>query len=178
MKRLIPILALFSLIMTGCKESDNSGETRFFYKDGPQQKFQASAKIVLRYTPPPDPIFRISKATIYLDFDEIKSQIGGIPERPFVAEFQVELGVSNIITKQGTNIPKYDAFCKKAINSWIYTPFGVGTMRISVDMAGKRIIIDPTDVRKKSEFGREGKMGNPRELVRQMGFEVVQAKID
>jgi len=60
-----------------------------------------------------------------------------------------------------------------------YTRFGKGPMRISVDVAKKRISVDASNIRlAEQEPGRPApKMGNVRELVKQIGFTVVTGSL-
>jgi len=171
-KALICLIIPMMLIM-GC--SSGEGESYINLPEGPKIIFRGGiGKITIRYTPPPDPIFRISNATEYIEFQVIKEKFG-IPDKPIIVEYTVETAVISPIIIQRTNNPQFNDYIIRVLQGWIYTPFGRGPMRISVDMAKKRIAVTANNIRlSEQEPGRPApKLGTVREMVRQMGFTVV-----
>ena len=169
------LLAL--LLFVGCGGS--SGESYINLPEGPKILFRGGiGKITIRYTPPPDPIFRISNATEYIEFQTIKEKYG-IPDKPLIVEYTVETSVISPIIIQRTNNPQFNDRIIRVLQGWVYTPYGRGPMRISVDMAKKRIVVDANEIRlSEQEPGRPApKKGNVREMVRQTGFTVVSGDL-
>ncbi|RKZ35004.1 hypothetical protein DRQ33_00920 [bacterium] len=161
------------LCMIGCE--GKAGESYINLPEGPKILFRGGiGKITIRYVPPPDPIFRISNAMEYIEFDYIKDNYG-IPDKPLIVEYTVETAVIAPIIIQRTSNPQFNDYIMRCLQSWTYTRFGKGPIRIMVDVAKKRIAVDPANVRlAEQEPGRPPpKMGTVRELVKQMGFIVV-----
>ena len=180
MKIIMKCALLFSvlvLVLSGC--GGGAGESYINLPEGPKILFRGGiGKITIRYTPPPDPIFRISNATEYIEFKTAKEKYG-IPDKPLIVEYTVEMSVISPIIIQRTNNPQFNDYVIRTILGWNYTPYGRGPMRISVDMAKKRIIVDADEIRlAEQEPGRPApKKGNVRELVRQTGFTVVSGNL-
>ncbi len=173
--RIIPsvILLVSILVFVGC--GTGTGESYINLPEGPKILFRGGiGKITIRYTPPPDPIFRISNATDYIEFQTLKEKYG-IPDKPLIIEYTVETAVISPIIIQRTNNPQFNDRVIRVLQGWIYTPYGRGPMRISVDMAKKRIAVNASEIRlSEQEPGRPApKLGNVREMVRQTGFTVV-----
>ena len=167
-----PLISI--IVIVGC--TGETGESYINLPETPKIIFRGGiGKITIRYTPPPDPIFRISNATEYIEFQTIKEQYG-IPDKPLIIEYTVETAVISPIKIQRTNNPLFDDHIIRVLQSWLYTPYGRGPVRISVDVAKKRIVVDVSNIRlAEQEPGRPApKMGNVREIVRQTGFTIVE----
>ncbi|MCD6594427.1 hypothetical protein DRQ29_05065 [bacterium] len=178
-KKLIFAFLLLAGIISiiGC--GDKSGESYINLPEGPKILFRGGiGKITIRYVPPPDPIFRISNAMEYVEFPYIKDNYG-IPDKPLIIDYTVENSVIAPVVIQRTSIPQFNDYILRILQSWTYTRFGKGPMRISVDVAKKRISVDVSNIRlAEQEPGRPmPKMGNMRELVKQMGFTVVTGNL-
>ncbi len=172
---LLASIALAALVV-GCARQE---ESYINLPEGPKILFRGGmGKITIRYTPPPDPIFRISNATEYIEFQYIKDNFG-IPDKPIIVEYTVETSVISPIIVQRTNNPQFNDYIVRALQGWIYTRYGRGVMRISVDVAKKRIVVDPSGIKlAQQEPGRPApRLGNVRELVRQTGFTVVAGSL-
>ncbi len=171
------LLALLSLLVLGC--GGGGGESYINLPEGPKIIFRGGlGKITIRYTPPPPPIFRIANATDYIEFNYIKENYG-IPDKPIIVEYTVEVSVISPTIIQRTSLPQFNDYIVRVIQGWTYTRFGKGAMRIKVDVAKKRIEVDPGRiVLVEAEAGKEvPRLGNVREMVRQVGFTVVKGTL-
>jgi len=179
LKILVVALLLLTAFISFIGCGGEYGESYITIPEGPKILFRGGiGKITIRYVPPPDPIFRISNATEYLEFKIIKDKYG-IPDKPLIIEYTVETSVIAPIITQRTGNPQFNDYVQRCLQSWIYTRFGRGVVRISVDVAKKRIVVDVSNIRlSEQEPGRpEPKMGNVRELVKQMGFTIVDGNL-
>ena len=171
------MLVAFALALSGC--GGESGESYINLPEGPKILFRGGiGKITIRYVPPPDPIFRISNAMEYIEFKYIKDNFG-IPDKPLIVEYTVETAVISPIIIQRTSIPQFNDYVLRVLQTWTYTRYGKGPIRISIDVANKRIGVDISQIRlAEQEPGRPApKLGNVREIVRQTGFTVVAASL-
>jgi hypothetical protein len=180
-RTLIPSLILVSFLIilgfTGCK--GQSGESYFNLPEGPKIIFRGGfGKITIKYTPPPDPIFKVANATSYIEFDVIKDQFG-IPDKPIVVEYLVETSVMSIYPSTATANPRFNDYITKCVQSWVYTRFGKGQMRVMVDVAKKKIVVDTDGIMLlEAEKGRPKPVrGSPRDLVRATGFTIVDGDL-
>jgi len=174
------LLALFFILsFTGCKVLTQGGDSYFNLPEGPKIIFRGGyGKITIKYTPPPDPIFKIANATQYIEFDQIKESYG-IPDKPMIVEYLVETSVMGISPVQKTANPLFNDYIVKCISSWVYTRFGKGAVRIQIDVAKKKITVDTQGVQLlEAEKGRPTPViGNARDLVRSSGFTIVYGRI-
>ncbi len=177
-KQILALLLLLVVIsIIGC--GGKSGESYINLPEGPKILFRGGiGKITIRYVPPPDPIFRISNAMEYIEFPFIKENYG-IPDKPLIIDYTVENAVISPVIIQRTGNPQFNEYVLRVLQSWTYTRFGKGPMRISVDVAKKRISVDASNIKlAEQEPGRPApKMGNVRELVKQTGFTVVAGSL-
>ncbi len=171
------IIILLSIVMLGC--ASKGGESYINLPEGPKIIFRGGlGKITLRYTPPPDPIFRIANATDYVEFDIVKESYG-IPDKPLIVEYIVDSAVISPSILQRTGSPRFNDYIIRVLQSWIYTRYGYGPIRIKVDVAKKRIEVDLSQIRLiEAEPGKpDPKLGSVRDIVRQTGFTVVRAEM-
>jgi len=174
----VPVLLFVLLLLGGCG-GRASGESYFNLPEGPKLLFRGGyGKITIKYTPPPDPIFRIANATQYIEFSTIKDNYG-IPDKPIIVDYSVETSVMNPDIAQKTGNPGFDNYVMKSIQSWVYTRYGIGRVRLMVDVAKKKITVDKSGiVLIEAEKGRPApKFGNPRDMVRAIGFTVVEGRL-
>lgn len=171
------ILLSLSVLICGCETT--TGESYINLPEGPKILFRGGfGKITIRYTPPPDPIFQIANATEYIEFEYIKKNFG-VPDKPFLVEYTVESSVSSFSPIEKTSDPNFNDYIGRVVRSWIYTRYGVGPMRIKIDVPKKRITVDDSQIRlAEQEPGRPApRKGNVRDMVRQTGFTVVSGSL-
>ena len=177
-QRAIFALLLMAIIaIVGC--GGETGESYINVPEGPKIIFRGGVgRITIRYTPPPDPVFRISNATEYIEFQLIKEKYG-IPDKPLIVEYTVETAVISPVKIQRTNNPLFDDYIIRVLQGWLYTPYGRGPVRIAVDVAKKRIVADAGNIKlAEQDPGRPApKIGSAREIVRQTGFTVVESSL-
>jgi len=171
------LLALVATVFVSC--DIEGGESYVTLPEAPKVIFRGGiGKITIRYVPPPDPIFRISNAMDYIEFKTIKDSYG-VPDKPLIIEYTVETSVLYPNIRQRTESPQFNDYALRVVQSWKYTRFGTGSMKVAIDVAKKKITVDASQIRLvDQEPGRPApKIGNVRELVRQNGFTVVAGTI-
>lgn len=175
--RISTIMFFILMLNNGCERA--SGDSYINLPEGPKILFRGGfGKITIRYTPPPDPIFQIANATEYIEFEYVKQNFG-VPDKPFLVEYTVESSVSSLSPIEKTSDPNFNDYICRAIRSWIYTRYGIGPMRIKVDVPKRRITVDDSQIRlAEQEPGRPvPRKGNVRDMVRQTGFTVVAGSL-
>ncbi|GEM_PF-1437478 len=172
---------LFALSMSfGCK-SGLEGESSFDSEDGPKIIFRGGyGNIVIKYQPPPEPIFMIGNATRYLDFNELQQKYG-VVEQPLIISYTVKTSVMSTTVESNTLDPAFDNEILAIIKSWTYTRWGFGRMRIKVEMARSRITVDMSGANLADRVPNMSmpRFGESKDMVAAYGFsKITQAGID
>lgn len=130
------------------------------------------------YTPPPPPIFILNNYAEALDFDKIKKEFG-IPDKPVVVEFAIDLTVMSPIIMAKSGNSRFDNYVVDVVKGWGYTRYGRGLLKMSVDLPKRKVIVDPSGIRLiEPEPGKPAPSIAPvRNLVKVFGFNIVEGKL-
>ena len=175
--KLILLSSLMIIVFSGCQKE--TGDSYFNLPEGPKIIFKGGyGKITIRYTPPPDPVFKVATTPSYIEFDEIKEQYG-IPDKPILVKFLVDVSVTGLTVATPTANSRFNDYVQKVAQDWTYTRFGRGQMKMKVDVAKKRITVDASEIGLiEPEKGRPVPIvGNPRDLVKATGFTIIAGKL-
>jgi len=176
----ILIIAIALIVASSACQRRVEGESYFQTEDGPKIIFRGGyGNIVIRYQPPPEPIFKVGNATRYLDFNELYEKYGVI-DQPLVISYQVRTSVMSTTIDRNTLSPTFDQEVDAIIRSWTYTRWGGGRLRVRVEMARSRITVD---LRNTSLADRVPNMkmpdyGEAKDMVAAHGFTVVLGNIN
>ena len=178
--RFLVIILLFitGLVLISC-DSVEEGESYLNLPTGPKVMFRGGfGKITIRYFPPPPPVFKVAQATQYLEFKEIKNRYG-IPDKPLIVEYLVQTSVMSAIVTQRTANSQFNDYAIKTIQSWMYTRFGKGALRVKIDVAKRKIWVDASDIGLiEPEPGKpQPSVASGRQLVKCTGFTVHSGEI-
>lgn len=168
---LLAILIVSVLLISGCGMG-SAGESYFDPPDGPKMIFRGGyGNIVIKYQPPPEPIFKIGFASAYLDYDMLYQKYG-VVEQPLVITYVVKTSVSGADVRVNTLNPAFDAEVLSIIKSWTYTKWGFGRLKIKIEMAKSRITIDYTDALLAEGVPNQSlpRFGEPKDMVAAYGF--------
>lgn len=177
----ILLFAVIAIAMSsGCK-GGIEGESSFETEDGPKIIFRGGyGNIVIKYQPPPEPIFMIGNATRYLDFNELQQKYG-VVEQPLIVSYTVKTSVMSTMVESNTLDPSFDNEVLAIIKSWTYTRWGFGRVRIKVEMARSRITVDMSGANLADRVPNMSmpRFGEPKDMVAAYGFgKISQAGID
>jgi len=175
-KRIISIVLLTAIVMiiSGCS-SGTQGESYFDVPDGPKIIFRGGyGNIVIKYQPPPEPIFKVGNATMYLDFERLRSKYG-IVEQPLIVTYNVKTSVRGASFETNTLNPAFDNEIMAIVKSWTYTKWGFGQLKVKVEMARSRITVDMSNCSLADPVANRGmpKFGDPKDMVAAYGFSKV-----
>jgi hypothetical protein len=174
----VTILAIF--LMSGCAKRAE-GESHFESPDGPKIIFRGGyGNIVIKYQPPPEPIFHIGNATRYVDFNELQQKFG-VVEQPLVIAYMVKTSVMSATVESNTLNPAFDNELLAIIKTWTYTRWGFGRMKIKVEMAKSRITVDMSNANLADRVPNMSmpRFGEAKDMVAAYGFgKVTQGGID
>jgi len=177
---IITLLSGFLLSISGCK-TGVEGESYFEPPDGPKIIFRGGyGNIVIKYQPPPEPIFKVGNATRYIDFNQLQQKFG-IIEQPLVITYHVKSSVMGASIEKNTLDPAFDNEIIAIIKSWTYTRWGFGRMKVKVEMARSRITVDMSGANLADRVPNMSipKFGEAKDLVAAYGFsKVAQGDID
>ena len=85
-------LVILPLVLSGCA-SGPTGESYFDIPDGPKIIFRGGyGEIVIKYQPPPEPIFKVGNATMFIDFEALRQKYG-IVEQPLAISYNVKTSI-------------------------------------------------------------------------------------
>ena len=133
---------IIGLLLVSSCDTGATGESFVDIPDGPKQIFRGGyGNIVIKYQPPPEPIFKVDNATRYLDFNQLQQKFG-IVEQPLVVAYNVKSSVISASIESNTLEPGFDSEVLAVIKSWIYSRWGFGRMKIKVEMSRSRITVD------------------------------------
>lgn len=179
----IALLSAFVLALTmsfGCK-TGLEGESSFETDDGPKIIFRGGyGNIVIKYQPPPEPIFQVGNATRYLDFNELQKKYG-IVEQPLIISYTVKTSVMSATVESNTLDPAFDNEVLAVIKSWTYTRWGFGRLRIKVEMARSRVTVDMSGANLADRVPNMSmpRFGEAKDMVAAYGFaKVSQAGVE
>lgn len=130
--------------------------------------------IVIKYQPPPEPIFKVGNATAYLDFNQLQQKYG-IVEQPLVISYNVKSSVMSASVEKNTLDPAFDNEVLAIIKSWTYTRWGFGRLKIKVEMARGRVTVDRSFANLADRVPNMSmpKFGDAKDLVAAYGFSKV-----
>ncbi len=174
MKRILKLMMLIlPFILFGCGET--TGEPYVILPEAPLRMFRGGAgRIRIRYTPPPDPIFRIARGTTAKPINLKEIPPGQIPEVPFtvIVSITPEGYVNEVARIEPTDKPIFDKMCIDAIRSWKYERYGSGQLKIQIIAHNELIRVNASGIQLVPPIpGRpDPKIGSPPELVLQVGF--------
>ncbi|MCK5832198.1 hypothetical protein KAH81_00850 [bacterium] len=164
----------------GCRNAVE-GESGFETEDGPKIIFRGGyGNIVIKYQPPPEPIFQVGNATRYLDFNELQKKFG-IVEQPLILSYTVKTSVMSASIESNTLDPAFDNEILAVIKSWTYTRWGFGRLRIKIEMARSRVTVDMSGANLADRVPNMSmpRFGEAKDMVAAYGFgKVSQAGID
>ncbi|MBN1756248.1 hypothetical protein JW877_08565 [bacterium] len=169
-------LILVSFFSLSC--TDESGESYINMPEGPKTVFRGGyGKVVIRYFPPPPPIFKVAQASQYLDFDVIRKDYG-IPDKPIVIQYLIQTSVMSPIISQKTANAPFNNYVVSVVQSWIYTRYGTGSLKIKIDVAKKKMWVDADGIKLiDPEPGKPRPTVAPgRQLVASTGFTIYEGK--
>ncbi len=134
--------------------------------------------ITIRYTPPPPPVFELNNYSDAMEFNKIRTEFG-IPDKPVIVDFMVDLTVYNPMLAQKSGNARFDSYVVNAIRTWGYTRYGRGMMKVKIDVPKRRVVVDASGIRlAESEPGKPAPyIGKPRDLVKIFGFNIVEGKL-
>lgn len=176
-RRLIGIMLCSILILpliissTGCK-TGAEGESFIETAEGPKIIFRGGyGNIVIKYQPPPEPIFKVGNATQYIDFNQLQQKYG-VVEQPLVVSFNVKSSVIGVTIESNTLDPAFDNEVIAIIKSWTYTRWGFGRVKVKVEMARSRISVDLTGASLADRVPNQSmpRFGEARDMVAAYGF--------
>ncbi|MBN2542409.1 hypothetical protein JXI42_06040 [bacterium] len=176
-KKYIAIIFLHILlagVVISCFEE--SGDSYVNLPEGPKTIFRGGyGKVVIRYFPPPPPIFKVAQASYLIDFDEIKKNYG-IPDKPLIVQFLVQTSVMSPIVSQKTANAPFNSYIISVVQSWIYTRYGTGSLKMKIDVAKKKIWVDPTGIKLiEAEPGKPRPSKAPgRQMIAANGFTIIE----
>ncbi|MCD6501594.1 hypothetical protein J7L01_03250 [bacterium] len=180
--KLIAAMGVFFAIMLfpGC-HAGVEGESHFEPPDGPKIIFRGGyGNIVIKYQPPPEPIFHIGNATRYIDFTELQQKYG-VVEQPLIISYNVKTSVMSTTVDQNTLDPAFDNEIIAIIKSWTYTRWGFGRMKIKIEMARNRITVDMSGAKLADRVPNMSmpRFGEAKTMVAAYGFSnITQGHID
>jgi len=166
---------IIGLILISSCDTGTSGESFVDIPDGPKQIFRGGyGNIVIKYQPPPEPIFKVDNATRYLDFNQLQQKYG-IIEQPLVVAYNVKSSVVSVSIESNTLEPAFDSEVIAVIKSWIYSRWGFGRMKIKVEMARSRITVDRRGIDLAEPVPGQSvpTFGESKEMVASYGFNKV-----
>jgi len=173
-------ILVFSLIIlplvfsAGCKKGAE-GESFFETPDGPKIIFRGGyGNIVIKYQPPPEPIFKVGNATQYIDFSKLQQKYG-VVEQPLVISYNVKSSVIGATIESNTLDPNFDNEVIAIMKSWTYTRWGFGRMKVKVEMARSRVTVDLSGANLADRVANQSmpRFGEAKELVAAYGFNKV-----
>lgn len=167
---LLPLL----LSSTGCK-TGAEGESYFETADGPKIIFRGGyGNIVIKYQPPPEPIFKVGNATQYIDFNKLQQKFG-VVEQPLIISYNVKSSVIGATIESNTLDPSFDNEVMAIIKSWTYTRWGFGRVKVKVEMSRSRITVDLTGANLADRVPNRSmpRFGEAKEMVAAYGFNKV-----
>ncbi|RKZ31597.1 hypothetical protein DRQ36_01500 [bacterium] len=171
---LMALIAAIALFSPGC-EAGTEGESTFECPDGPKIIFRGGyGNIVIKYQPPPEPIFKVGNATQYLDFNNLQLKYG-IIEQPLIISYNVKSSVIGASVESNTLDPAFDNEVLAIIKSWTYTRWGFGRLWVKVEMARSRITVDMSGANLADRVPNQSmpRFGEPKEMVAAYGFNKV-----
>ncbi len=180
-RRSIIVVILSSLILlpflfssSGCK-TGAEGESFFETSDGPKIIFRGGyGNIVIKYQPPPEPIFKVGNATQYIDFNKLQQKYG-VVEQPLIVSYNVKSSVIGASIESNTLDPSFDNEIIAIIKSWTYTRWGFGRVKVKVEMARSRITVDLTGANLADRVPNQSmpRFGEAKDMVAAYGFNKV-----
>ncbi len=171
---------LFVFLLFSCAKK--SGETIINVPNPIEDKdkiFRGGYGLVeIVYTPPPPPIFQLNNYAEAIDFDKLKREFG-IPDKPVVIEFSVDLTVMSPIIQAKSGNSRFDNHIIDIVKTWGYTRYGRGVIKMSIDMPKRKAIVDPSNIRlAEPEPGKPAPSIAPtRNLVKVFGFNIVEGRL-
>jgi len=168
---LCSVVLLTLIVISGCR-TGIEGESFFETPDGPKIIFRGGyGNIVIKYQPPPEPIFKVGNATQYVDFNKLQQKFG-IVEQPLIISFNVKSSVIGATVESNTLDPNFDSEIIAIVKSWTYTRWGFGRMKVKVEMARSRITVDLGGANLADRVPNQSmpRFGEAKEMVAAYGF--------